>query len=73
MWANRYFGDSYFASIARLLAADGLALVHSIVVSQWLRRCNRWINKFIFPGGYLPSLEQVSTAAIRHGLKIIDV
>ena len=65
--------DSYFASIARLLAADGLALVHSIAVSQRPRRCNRWINKYIFPGGYLPSLEQVSAAAIRHGLKITDV
>jgi cyclopropane-fatty-acyl-phospholipid synthase len=39
--------DSYFASIARLLAADGLALVHSIAVSQRPHRCNRWINKYI--------------------------
>ena len=65
--------DSYFASIARLLAADGLALVHSIAVSQRPRWRNWWINKYIFPGGYLPSLEQVSAAAIRHGLKISDV
>ena len=65
--------DGYFASIARLLAADGLALVHSIAVSQRPRRCNRWINKYIFPGGYLPSLEQVSAAATRQGLKITDV
>ena len=65
--------DSYFASIARLLAADVLALFHSIAVSQRPRRCNQWINKYIFPGGYLPSLEQVSAAATRQGLKITDV
>jgi cyclopropane-fatty-acyl-phospholipid synthase len=28
---------------------------------------------YFFPGGYLPTLEQVSAAAIRHGLKITDV
>lgn len=65
--------NSYFASIARLLAPDGLALVHSIGVSRKPRRCNRWINKYIFPGGYLPALEQVTAAASQHGLKILDI
>ena len=54
---------SYFASIARLLSPDGLALVHSIGVSGTPHRCNRWINKYIFTGGYLPALEQVTAAA----------
>ena len=40
--------DSYFAGITRLLVADGLTLVHSFAVSQRPRRCNRWINKYIF-------------------------
>ena len=65
--------DSYFATIARLLAADWLALVHSIAVSQRPCRCNRWINKYIYPGGYLPSLEQVFAAAIRQSLKITNI
>ncbi len=64
---------SYFASIARLLSADGLALVHSIGVSGTPRRCNRWIKKYIFPGGYLPPLEQVTAAASQQGLKILDI
>ena len=64
---------SYFASIARLLSPDGLALVHSIGVSGTPRRCNRWINKYIFPGGYLPALEQVTAAASQQGLKILDI
>jgi len=65
--------QSYFATIARLLAPDGLALIHSIGVSRAPHRCNRWINKYIFPGGYLPSLEQMTAAASKQGLKIIDI
>ena len=64
---------SYFASIARLLSPDGLARVHSIGVSGISRHCNRWNNKFIFPGGYLPALEQVTAAASQQGLKILDI
>ena len=64
---------SYFASIARLLSPGGLALVHSIGVSSTPRRCNRWINKYIFPGGYLPALEQETAAASQQGLKILDI
>ena len=64
---------SYFASLARLLSPDGLALVHSIGVSGTPRRCNRWINKYIFPGEYLPVLEQVTAAASQQGLKILDI
>ena len=38
-----------------------------------LFRSNRWLNKYIFPGGYLPSLEQIVACCSRHGLKIIDL
>jgi len=68
----RYFA-SYFASIAKLLAPNGLALVHSIGVTRTTHRCNRWINKYIFPGGYLPSLEQITATASQQGLKIMDI
>ena len=64
---------SYFASIAILLSLDGLALVRSIGVSGTPRRCNRWINKYIFPDGYLPALDQVTAAASQQGLKILDI
>ena len=47
--------------------------MHSIGVSGTPRRCNRWINKYIFPGGYLPALEQVTAAASQQGLKILDI
>ena len=68
----RHF-DSYFASIARLLAPNGVALIHSIGVHHNAKRCNRWLNKYIFPGGYIPSLEQMTRTAGRQGLKILDM
>ena len=64
---------SYFASIASLLSPDGIALVNSIGVSGTPHSCNRWINKYIFPGGYLPALEQATAAASQRGLKILDI
>ena len=69
---RRHFNIS-FASIARLLAPNGAALIHSIGVHHNAKRCNRWLNKYIFPGGYIPSLEQMTRAAGRQGLKILDM
>ncbi len=34
---------------------------------------NRWFDKYIFPGGYLPDLEQMSAAISKAGLKITDI
>ena len=64
---------SYFRSFARMLSPDGLALEHSIGVRGTHRRGNRWINKYIFPSGYLPAPEQVTAAAAQQGLKILGV
>ena len=47
--------------------------MHSIDVGGTPRRCNRWINKYIFPGGHLPALEQVTAVACQQGLKILDI
>ena len=68
----RHF-DSYFASDARLLAPNGVALVHSIEVHHNSKKCKRWLNKYIFPGGYILSLKQMTRVAGRQGLKILDM
>jgi cyclopropane-fatty-acyl-phospholipid synthase len=58
---------TYFAAIDRLLAPDGFAGVQSILVPDQrydaYRRQRDWIRKHIFPGGMLPSLEAIATAA----------
>ena len=69
---------TYFATIDRLLAPGGFAGIQSILVPDQrykLYRSQRdWIRKHIFPGGMLPSLEAVTTAARRSsGLMVHEV
>ena len=69
---------TYFATIDRLLAPDGLAGIQAILVPDQRYRAYRrqrdWIRKHIFPGGMLPSLEAVTTAARRSStLMVHDV
>ena len=65
--------NGYFDKIADLLAADGIAVVHSIAVHGKATPTNRWMTKYIFPGGYLPSIEQLVRATDRRRLKITDM
>jgi cyclopropane-fatty-acyl-phospholipid synthase len=65
--------DAYFGQIARLLADDGVALVHSIGRSDGPGITQPWIAKHIFPGGYIPALSEALAAVERAGLYITDV
>jgi cyclopropane-fatty-acyl-phospholipid synthase len=51
---------TFFDICNRLLTADGLMLHHTIAGNKASRYINPWINKYIFPGGVLPSLDQIS-------------
>lgn len=65
--------NSYFKAVAKRLAPDGVALIHAIGSFQKARPTNRWINKYIFPGGYLPDLQEMTAAILKQGLKITDI
>ncbi|MCE2517648.1 MAG: class I SAM-dependent methyltransferase, partial [Alphaproteobacteria bacterium] len=58
---------------ARNLSASGTALIHTIGRPDPPRNVSRFITKYIFPGGYIPSLSQIATAVERTGLLITDV
>ncbi|AZN72453.1 class I SAM-dependent methyltransferase [Georhizobium profundi] len=65
--------DTYFAQSAKLLKRDGVMVLHAIGrldVPSWT---NPFITKYIFPGGYIPSLSEVIPPIERSGLKIMDV
>ena len=64
---------TYFRKVRELLSADGIAVIHSIGVHSRARPVNRWRQKYIFPGGFLPSLEQMVAATEMQGLKILDL
>lgn len=56
--------------VRRILKDDGLFLLHTIGSLSSLKMPDPWINKYIFPGGYLPSLPQLTKAA--EGLFVIE-
>ena len=67
------FYDSYFSTCARLLADDGVMLMHTIGSSDVPGFVTPWLDKYIFPGGYLPSLSEIMPAIERAGLIVTDV
>lgn len=65
--------DDYFKMVARCLKEDGVALIHAIGRPDGPGHTNPWITKYIFPGGYCPSLSEVIPAIERAGLIITDI
>lgn len=65
--------DAFFRTCARLLAEDGVMLLHTIGHTSTPGVTNPWIVKYIFPGGYLPALSEISAAEERAGLRVADV
>jgi cyclopropane-fatty-acyl-phospholipid synthase len=56
---------SFFEACNNLLKDDGLMLHHFIASNRSLHTANPWTDKYIFPGGVLPSLKQISKAIER--------
>lgn len=63
----------FFRKAASLLKPDGVAVLHSIGRSDRPTATSSWIAKYIFPGGYIPSLSEVLPAIERSGLIVTDI
>ena len=63
----------YFEKVRDLLDDDGVALIHTIGRADGPGAANAWINKYIFPGGYVPALSEILPAIERAGLYVTDV
>ncbi|GLK76658.1 cyclopropane-fatty-acyl-phospholipid synthase [Methylopila jiangsuensis] len=53
---------AFFAKVSKLLAPDGVALLHSIGRKGGPGVTGAWVKKYIFPGGYSPALSETLTA-----------
>jgi cyclopropane-fatty-acyl-phospholipid synthase len=67
-----HFG-AFFDGVNRLLADDGVALVHAIGRGEGPGTTNPWIRKYIFPGGYSPALSEVLPVVEKSGLWATDI
>ena len=70
---GRKFYQTYFNKVSDLLNDDGVALIHTIGSSMPPRNPHPWITKYIFPGGYTPSLSEVSLPIEKSGLIVSDI
>ncbi len=57
-----WYYQQYFRRMRDLLEPDGVALIHTIARMGKPQPVDRWLSKYIFPGGYLPALSQLSRA-----------
>lgn len=72
------FWPTYFAALDARLGPGGSAVVQAITMPHERYRATRrsfgWIQKYIFPGGVLPSVDAIERTCTRHtGLRVRDV
>ncbi|WP_420393332.1 class I SAM-dependent methyltransferase [Acuticoccus sp.] len=65
--------DAFFAQCRRLLDDDGVMLLHSIGRTGVGGTTNPFIQRYIFPGGYIPAMSEVLSAIERSGLVATDI
>jgi len=65
--------QEFFDHVARLLTDDGVMVLHSIGRMDGPSITNPFINKYIFPGGYIPALSEVLPCIERAGLWVVDI
>ncbi len=63
---------AFFQTVNRLLAPDGVALLHAIGRSDGPGSTAGFIRKYIFPGGYCPALSEVLPVIEKSGLYLTD-
>ena len=62
----------YFGTVMHRLAPDGVALIHSIMRMGPPGVTSPFTLKYIFPGGYIPSLSETMAAVERAKLWLLD-
>jgi len=70
---GRKFYNNYFDQVSNVLHDEGVALIHTIGSSNPPRDPQPWITKYIFPGGYTPSLSETVKPIEKSGLIISDI
>ncbi len=72
------FWPTYFQTLDALVADDGTVAIQAILMDHHRFLATRssygWIQKYIFPGGIIPSLRAIDEVTTRHtGMRVSDV
>ncbi|GIL01022.1 MAG: cyclopropane-fatty-acyl-phospholipid synthase [Alphaproteobacteria bacterium] len=65
--------DEFFAKVNALMPDDGVMMLHSIGSMAPPTTASSFYRKYIFPGGYIPSLSEVFASLERSRLWALDV
>lgn len=68
---NHY--DRFFRQSAAMLREDGVMLLHTIGRADPPGATNPFLQRYIFPGGYIPALSEVMRAVEKSGLVVADI
>ncbi|QLE79551.1 class I SAM-dependent methyltransferase [Francisella sp. Scap27] len=73
---GRKYWNTYFSTLKSLLKKDGKIVIQSILIDDCIfdeyAAGTDMIRTFIFPGGFLPSLEQINIELKKVGLKCVN-
>ena len=67
-----YYND-FFIKTYELLKDSGVFLLHTIGQRSKPTATSPWIRKYIFPGGYIPSLSEIIKITEKHNINITDI
>ena len=65
--------QEFFNKVYELLNEKGIALIHTIGRIDQPTTNDPWIEKYIFPGGYIPALSEVMQRVEKSGLTTTDI
>lgn len=68
---KEYYGE-FFSKVRDLLAPGAVGVLHTIA-NQQESDVDPWVSKYIFPGGYLPTLSHIGSAMSQTDLVLTDV
>ena len=70
------YREKYFYCIKNNLKPNGVCAIQAIVIKDELferyRNNEDFIQKYIFPGGFLPSMKSISSHCYKTNLKLLD-
>ena len=69
---GKKFYKTFFKSMNQLLKEDGVFLLHTIGSVEAPTAPNKFINKYIFPGGVIPSFSDIINPIQKTGLIVAD-
>jgi cyclopropane-fatty-acyl-phospholipid synthase len=69
---GKYRYKFFFDKVAEFVRDDGVALIHSMVEERMVSP-DAWIDKNIFPGGYIPTISEVISGIEQSNCELVKI